>query len=97
MPKLSYEEYFDSRGNFKFPVDPYRDTESDFYKLFFAADGDYWANRGNLQKEAEEWLIKFVDDNRRKFDAACSAARMLISNDFARNTKGNYSTVYMWR
>lgn len=79
--------FFKDDGDFKIGQDPYRNQNNEFYRTFF--DDDY------LCMEAIEFLESFICSKGIK--PMCDAVQMLVADKFANNTKGNYSTIYLWR
>jgi hypothetical protein len=68
--------------------DPYRDRQSVYYRALFDDDG-------NLQDGVLEELEDFA--RKHKVSALSHVAELIHAERFARNTKGNYSTIYYWR
>jgi hypothetical protein len=85
----SWSEVFDKEGMFlKENYDPYRvDDEDEFHNKIFDDDGDVRCENPSLQA--------FILNN--KVSWSSDAVQLYYAEEFARNTKGNYSTVYMWR
>lgn len=85
---MDLNKWFTSDGAAKVGCDPYRDSASPFYRAFFADDG-------NLSDVVLEDLESFA--HKHKVHAFSMLAEMIHAERFARNTKGNYSTIYYWR
>lgn len=82
---------FDNNGNVGDLVlgDPYRDDpRTPLASAMFTEDG-------YLTDVAREALREIVA--KRPVRAMCLAVQILVADDFAGNTKGNYSTIYLWR
>lgn len=79
--------FFKDNGNFKIGQDPYRNQNNEFYHTFF--EDDY------LSVAAITFLEKFI--HQKGIEPMCDAVKMLVADRFANNTKGNYSTIYLWR
>lgn len=80
---------FDNDGNTTALGDPYRDNpRTPLAALMFNEAGD-------LTWEATGALTEIVA--KRPVKPMCLAVRILVAADFASNTKGNYSTIYLWR
>lgn len=89
---MNYDELFDENGNCPTLGDPYRDR-TETAKLLFD-------EQGNLTYTAREGILGVVRDrkaNDRPIQPFCDIVRLIIADDFASNTKGSYSTIYLWR
>lgn len=89
--KIDMDRWFYPSGKPRKFVDPYRRSEDcEFCNTFFDEDG-------YLRDEAYAQLVKFIHTNKVDIDPLSFVVEMVHAQDFARNTKSNYSAVYMWR
>lgn len=89
------ENIFDEKGNFtKKGFDPFRcDDNDEFYRLLFYEKGN---SRGFLRDNIFDYLAKYLRDHP-NLSYFCHAVSLYHAELFARNTKGNYPTIYYWR
>ena len=78
---------FDAYGECPTLGDPYRGG-SEISKLMFSDDG----NLTSAGKAALEAIVA-----QRPVRPMCTAVRILVAEEFAGSTGGNYSTIYLWR
>lgn len=81
---------FKDDGNFRFPYDPFRYTDKDrhFHSQIFDEDGDvHFDVAGNIYEELKNRQYAFNSD----------IMMVYYANEFACNTKGNYTAIYLWR
>ena len=86
-----YSDFFDDCGNFIHEwYDPYRVSDKfvEFHQSLFDEDG-------YVHFELVDLLRVWIHDH--KVDAFSDLVKLYHAEMFARNTKGNYPTVYMWR
>ena len=89
---MNYDELFDEKGNCPTLGDPYRDR-TETAKLLFD-------ERGNLTYEARKGILGVVQSRQvsgQPIEPFCDIVRLIIADDFASNTKGHYSAIYLWR
>ena len=84
---MTIKDLFDYEGNCPTLGDPYRDRTPTAERLF---DAD-----GYLRDGVPAALYELMKE--RAVKPMCDAVRMLVADEFAGNTKGNYSTIYLWR
>jgi hypothetical protein len=90
--EIDFDGLFNEQGNCPTLGDPFRERGETFHLLF---DED-----GNLSFDASQNLQRIVLERKEAgnpIPAFCDIAKLLIADDFAANTKGNYSTIYLWR
>lgn len=82
--------FFNENGSFKKPLDPYRynDENKDIYDLLFDENGDA---DYEVVKDAEIFAKKYNCP----FDS--DVVKYIYSSDISSITRGNYSSIYMWR
>jgi hypothetical protein len=78
---------FDQNGNCPTLGDPFRNRTPTAEKLF--------DEEGYLHMHIPCILKAIVLE--RPVQPMCMAVRMLVADEFAGNTKGNYATIYLWR
>lgn len=97
MPTLAqYDSLFNTEGDCPNIGDPYRgevEERSPAARMLFD-------EQGYLTEEARQSLRKIVTQratNGCQPKPFALIIRLLVSDDFANNTRGHYSTIYMWR
>lgn len=87
-----WDDIFDDRGMFKAPgdYDPMRCRahQEEFHNKIFDEDGD-------VHFEIPDSLVDYITE--KGFGWSSDAVELLYAEKFSGNTKGNYSTIYMWR
>jgi len=88
---MKVKDCFNKDGSFRIPFDPYRISEDHpaigIYNTLFE-DGD-------LGWEASIEISRMVLSG--EYPANSDIVKLMYADDFAMNTKGNYTAVYMWR
>lgn len=85
------QRIFNNSGNFVIEgFDPYRRRDEDVEMYNFLFDED-----GNLHEGMDDQLQTFINENRCAWHS--DIVKLYWANEFAMNTKGNYSAIYMWR
>lgn len=89
---MKTKDCFDTDGNFRIKFDPFRIGEDSpaigIYNHLFDEDG-------NLHNNVMEDIYRMVKVG--NYHVFSDIVKLLHANDFAMNTKGNYSAIYMWR
>ena len=86
----TWDFVFNSSGMFNRLYNPFRQDDADpFHSYIFDEDGDV------KEYEFDKGLYKWIEDNKAPWDS--DAVKLYYAEVFSGNTKGNYSTVYMWR
>lgn len=86
----SWENVFNKDGSFKLKgYDPFRvsDNEENFHNYLFDEDGDIHYEFESLSAWIDSKGVSWKSD----------AVKLYYAEQFSGNTKGNYSSVYMWR
>lgn len=81
---------FNEDGSFKKQLDPYRynDSNEDLYHLAFDEDGNAnWLMTASAQDFVEKYNCSWDSD----------IVKYIYSSKIASFTRGNYSSVYVWR
>ncbi len=90
---IRFEYYFTETGNFLISgFDPYRVNDDnqaymDYYNKLF--------DDGEVKFEVSCKLRGWIVENNLSW--ACDAVTLFHAEQFAMNTKGNYTACYMWR
>ncbi len=89
----NYDALFDEQGNCPSLGDPYREQSGETYELLFD-------ERGYLRADAKQELQNLLNKRYRSgkvLRPLCTLVKLILADDFAMNTGGNYSTIYAWR
>ena len=96
MKGITLKDIFTKGGYFKHSwFDPYchesgKDKRLDSWM-------EYLFDDGNLKSGVSCKIQVFVIHNKKTIQPLSDVVRLYMASEFAMNTKGNYSAIYMWR